>query len=124
MKIIVAAIRHAHALSRRQVQALFLALPPAFAEGIDEFLLSNFERGAEPFEYSEPLRRAEFYMPVVDKTPETTEQALRAFLIGIARLQAGSTFWRPLDPSEWRQYDEFLREWLPVCRSALGVAVV
>ena len=123
VKIIVAAIRHAHALSRRQVETLFNALPSPFAASIDEFVLSNFERGAEPFEYIERWRRVEFYMPVVDKTPETTERALREFVLGIARMQAASTFWRPLDRSERRDYDEFIAEWLPVCRAALAAMV-
>jgi hypothetical protein len=124
MKIIVAATRHAHALSRRQVEALFEALPPEFDRAIDEFVLSNVKRGAEPFEYIASTRRVEFYMPVVEKTPETIERALREFVLGVARMQAGSTFWRPLDRSERRDYDEFLEQWLPVCRAALGQQVV
>ena len=120
MKIVVAATRHAHALSRRQVEKLFAALPPEFSGAIDEFVLSNFERGAEPFEYVASTRRVEFYMPVVEKTPETTERAVREFVLGLARLQAGSTFWRPLDRSERRDYDAFLERWLPVCRAALN----
>lgn len=119
MKIVVAATRHAHALSRRQVEKLFEVLPEEFSRSIDEFLLSNFERGAEPFEYVASARRVEFYMPVVDKTAETTELALREFVLGLARLQAGSTFWRPLDRSERREYEDFLERWLPVCRAAL-----
>jgi hypothetical protein len=124
MKIVVAATRHAHALSRRQVEKLFAVLPPEFGSGIDEFLLSNFERGAEPFEYIASARRVEFYMPVVDKTPETTERALHEFVLGLSRLQAGSTFWRPLDRSERRDHDGFLKRWLPVCRGALSEGVV
>jgi hypothetical protein len=120
MKIIVAATRHAHALSRRQVEALFAALPTEFGRDIDEFLLSNFERGAEPFEYVSSARRVEFYMPVVEKTPETTERALQEFVLGLARVQAGSTFWRPLSRAERGDYNEFLDQWLPVCRAALG----
>jgi hypothetical protein len=124
MKIIVAATRHAHALSRRQVEALFAALPPEFGRAIDEFVLSNFERGAEPFEYIASKRRVEFYMPVVEKTAETTERALREFLLGVARMQAGSTFWRPLDRSERRDYEGFLDQWLPVCMAALSQGAV
>ncbi len=123
MRIVVAATRHAHALSRRQVEKLFAALPPEFGSAIDEFVLSNFERGAEPFEYVASTRRVEFYMPVAEKTPETTERALREFVLGVARMQAGSAFWRPLDRSERRDYDEFLDQWLPVCRAALGQQV-
>lgn len=119
MKIVVAATRHVHALSRRQVERLFAALPPDFAGGIDEFVLSNFERGAEPFEYIPSARRVEFYMPVVEKTSETTERALGEFVLGLARLRAGSTFWRPLDRSERRDYESFIEQWLPICRAAL-----
>ncbi len=124
MKIVVAATRHAHALSRRQVEKLFAALPPDFSGAIDEFVLSNFARGAEPFEYIASTRRGEFYTPVVEKTPDTTERALQEFVLGVARMQAGSTFWRPLDRSERRDYDEFLDQWLPACRAALGQQVV
>ncbi|MEO6210154.1 MAG: hypothetical protein ABIQ10_08535 [Gemmatimonadaceae bacterium] len=60
-------------------------------------------------------------MPVRDKTTETTEQALHQFLLGVARMQAGSKFWRPLDRSERRDYDAFIEEWLPACRRALGI---
>lgn len=58
-------------------------------------------------------------MPVVDRTPETTERALREFVLGLARMQAGSTFWRPLDRSERRECESLLEQWLPVCRGAL-----
>jgi hypothetical protein len=36
-------------------------------------------------------------------------------------MQAGSTFWRPLDR---RDYGEFIEQWLPVCRTALGHKLV
>jgi len=124
MKIIVAATRHAHALSRRQIEALFAALPPECGAAIEEFVLSNFKRGTEPFEYIEDQRRAEFYMPVIDKTAETTEQALQEFLLGLARIEGGSTFWRPLDRSERGDYDQFIARWLPVCRAAVGLQAV
>ena len=125
MRIIVASTRHQHALSRREVERLFAALPPSFSAPIEEFVLSTFERGAEVFEYITVVgrRRVEFCMQVKDKTPETTERALQEFVLGLARMQAGSKFWRPLDRSERREYDSFIAEWLPVCRRALGAKV-
>jgi hypothetical protein len=121
MKIVVAATQHAHALSRRQVEALFAALPTAFADDVETFVLANWLRGSEPFEFITSHYRIEFCMPVVDKTPATTEAALREFLLGLARMQAGSTFWKPLDRSERRGYDEFIDTHLPACRAALGL---
>jgi hypothetical protein len=122
MKIVVAATRHAHALSRRQVEALFAALPSGLADGVDTFLLASWLRGSEPFEYIASQRRIESAMPVVDKTPATTEAAVREFLLGLARMHGGSTFWKPLNRSERCGYDEFVATHLPRCRVAVGLS--
>jgi hypothetical protein len=106
------------------VENLFAALPPAFAADIDEFVLSNFDRWPEPLTYL-PIagrRRVEFFMTVRDKTPATTDRALREFLRGIARMQADSKLDRPLDRSERREYEEFIATWLPAGQAALGMA--
>ena len=126
MKIVVAATRHPHALSRGQVERLFAALPTEFAESIDEFILATFDRWPEPFTWLATQRqnRVEFCMIVKDKTPETTDRALLEFLIGLARIQAGSKFDRPLSKGERAQYTDVVAQWLPVARAAIGAQVV
>jgi hypothetical protein len=125
MNIVVAATRHPHALSRRQVESLVAAMPPEFAAAIDEFVLATFDRWSAVFTFLDLAgkRRVEFSMVVKDKTPETTELALREFLLGLSRMQAGSKFDRPLSDIERREHSEFIEFWLPTARAAITVEV-
>ena len=59
-------------------------------------------RGAEPFEYIADERRVELNYVVSEKTPEAVQGALAELLLGLARVQAASVFWRPLGKSERR----------------------
>jgi hypothetical protein len=123
MKIIVAATRHFHALSRRQVERLFEALPPKYGAQIDEFVLSTFDRWPSPFTYL-PLtgnRRVEFCMVVDEKTSATTERAVREMLLGLARIESGSKFDRPLSDQERQEQTPFITKWLPAARAAVGL---
>lgn len=119
MKILVYPTEQPHALSRRQVEAIFAALPVEFSASIQDFFLITRLRGSEQFEWMSSERRVEFHYVVPEKTAATTEAALVELLVGLGRMQAGSTFWRPLDRSERRDYDSFVARWLPVCRAAV-----
>lgn len=126
MKIIVAATRHPHALSRREVERVFAALPAEFAHAIDEFVLATFDRWPTAFAYLQlsGKRRVEFSMVVKDKTPATTEVAVRELLLGLSRMQAGSKFDRPVSDQERREHAPFVEQWLPVARAAVADHVV
>lgn len=126
MKIVVAATRHPHALSRREVERLLAALQSGFAAAMDEFVLSTFDRWPAAFTDLQLAgkRRVEFCMVVKDKTSETTEVALREFLLGLSRMEAGSKFDRPVSDQERREHACFIERWLPVARAAIAAQVV
>jgi len=126
MKIVVAATRHPHALSRREVERVFAALPSEFARAIDEFVLATFDRWPTAFAYVQLAgkRRVEFSMVVKDKTAETTEIAVRELLLGLSRMQGGSKFDRPMSEQERREHAPFVEQWLPVARAAVAAQVV
>ena len=111
MKIVVAPPRRFHALSRKQVEAIFAILPKEFSVPIREFIIQEGYRCHEPLEYYRPAKRVTFAMPVDEKTDLTTREAVIALLIGIARIRAKSKFAQPLSRLERESYSEFVKEW-------------
>ena len=100
-------------LSRRQIEIIFDVLPDQFAARIQEIHVSinQDSRNIEPFEYSQQNGTVLFAFPVSEKSPESTRAALEAFLIGLARIEAGSRFFAKLRDLERQEYSAFVEAW-------------
>ena len=92
------------ALSRKQLETIMDVLPNRYFKPIEEILLCSSMRNEEPFEYSIETKTVYFSCPVKQKTREDVEQAVEAMLVGLARIEAGSTFFRPLRQRERQDY--------------------
>ena len=112
-KIVVYNSRMQSGLSRRQIEIIFDVLPDQYAARIQEIHLSidRDSRNIEPFEYSQQNGTVLFAFPVIEKSPESTRAALEAFLVGLARIQAGSRFFAKLRDLERQAYSAFVEAW-------------
>ena len=121
MKIVVSASPQPHALSRREIEAIFAALPSDLTADIAEFDLETGPWHEYRFEYVESQRRARFAFVVPEKTPATTTAALRVLLDGLARLKAGDRFFERIRRDRLENED-FIAQWLPSCLHAVEQA--
>ncbi len=117
MKIVVGATRQPHALSRRQIEAIFSALPPEVTGGIREVWLETGPWYAGRFEYDAQNARVRLALVVPEKTPETAREAIRILLEGLARLRAGEPFFERVRRGQ-KDHEGFVNEWLPTCLHA------
>ena len=120
MKIVVYNSYGQYALSRAELEAVLESLPRLAWACIQEFHLAHSHpRYCEAFEYDAASRIAYLIFPVAQKTEANRADALAALLVGIARIQAGSRFFRPLKPKELAEYGAFVSTWLPHCKAAI-----
>ncbi len=110
-KIIVQNFADQFALSRKQIEPIINILPDPCFQSINEILLCFDERNKEPFEYSAEKRAVYFSYPVKQKTREDVEKAVEAFLVGLARINADSTFYRPIRQPERREFGNLISPW-------------
>jgi hypothetical protein len=106
-------------LSRKQLETIMDVLPNRYFKPIEEILLCSSMRNEEPFEYVIETKTVYFSYPVKRKTREDVEHAVEALLVGLARIQAGDTFIRPLRKQERQEYDEFVALWKAPVMDAL-----
>jgi hypothetical protein len=117
VNIVVAATRQPHALSRKQVEAVFRALPDDLTVGIQEVWLETGGWYPERCEYDATNHRLRLNLVVPEKTAATTEKAVRLLLEGLVRRKAGGPFYervrRPVPDN-----DALVNKWLPLCLQA------
>jgi hypothetical protein len=121
VKIVVSASPQPHALSRREIEAIFATLPSDLTADIAEFDLETGPWHDNRFEYVASQRRARFAFVVPEKTAATTTAALRVLLDGLARLKTGERFFERVRRDRVEN-EEFIAEWLPTCLRAVEAA--
>ena len=117
MKIVVAATGHPHALSRHQLEAVFTVLPQELKEGINEVSLETGPWHEGRCEFDAENQRLRLALVVPEKTPETTEKALRILLDGLARRLEGGRFFERARRADG-SHDAIVERWLPLCLQA------
>lgn len=118
MKIVVYNSHGQYALSRAEVERLHSVLPKHLWHPVKEFHITHSHpRQAEPFEFDAQQGIAYLICPVGQKTAALRSQALASLLVGLARVQAKSTFFVPLKDREAMAYRDLLDEWLPKCEA-------
>jgi hypothetical protein len=118
VKIVVAATRHPHALSRREVDTLLAVLPPEYTAPIREVELHSSPIHAGRFEWARETGRAVFGMVVPEKSEATTTEALELFLEGVFRIQQGAPFSERVRRAV-PEAREFVQHWVPIALSAI-----
>jgi hypothetical protein len=117
MKIIVAATKKFHALSRKQLEALIQTLPSEYFKDIQQVSLEIHPKYQGRCEYDSINKRLRLFIVVDEKTIATTENAIKIFLGGIARMQSGATFFERVRQND-SEFDDFVNKWLPLCLNA------
>ena len=117
MKVVVAATRQPHALSRQQVEAVFTILPTDLKAGITEVWLETSPWLHGRCEFDEAGGRVRICLVVPEKTPATTEKALRLLLECLARRADLAPFFERR-PRPSPSAEEVIRTWLPECIAA------
>lgn len=120
MKIVVYNSHRQYALSRAEAEAIWQVLPEEYTTQVRELHLAHSHpRQKQQFEFDERQGIAYLIVPVEQKSPEQTTQAIAELLVGLARINAKSHFFLPLKPKERAMYQEFLQKWLPLCEKAV-----
>ena len=117
MKIIVAATKKFHALSRKQLEALVQTLPPEYFKDIQEVFLEIHPKYQGRCEYDSINKRLRLFIIVDEKTLATTENAIKIFLGGIARMQSSAPFFERVRQND-SEFEEFVNKWLSKCLKA------
>ncbi len=110
-RIVVQNFTDQFALSRNEIETIMDVLPTRYFEPIEKILLCSSSTGEEPFEYAIETKTVYFACPVKQKTREDVERAVEAMLVGLARIESGSSFFRPLRRRERQDYNEFVSLW-------------
>ena len=99
------------ALSRSQIETIMELLPKNVSKPIAEIRLCSNSKGDEPFEYDVDAKTVYFSCPATGKSRQDLAEVVEALLVGLARIRAGDTFFRPFGQDERRNYDAFVALW-------------
>jgi hypothetical protein len=120
VKIVVYNSYGQYALSRAEIEAIRKIVPSECWSGIEELdIAHSHQRQCEPFEFDSKRKTAYLIIPALVKTAATRTEAIRALLVGLARVRAGSRFFLPLKARELLEYQDFVSQWAPKCEAAL-----
>ena len=119
MKILVYNTSNQYALSRKQIEIIKDILPKEYFLPIREFHLTYSSPGQERFEFDYKTKIAYFEYEINQKTTETTEDAVKALLIGLCRIKAKVKFGYLMKENEIVDYISFIKKWAPICLTGI-----
>jgi hypothetical protein len=115
MKIVIQSNCGPYGLTRRALEAVSAVLPARIVERIDQLVVVKERWGPEPFEYDRKRRVVYFAYPGDSNRKEVREGALREFLFGCARLEAGGRFQVAMTDRQRKAFSEPVDRWYPAC---------
>ena len=120
MKIIVYNSKDQYALSRKEITEISGIVPKSYFAPIREFHLTHTLRGSERFEYFSDKKRAFFFFPVKNKSPETMKEAVSELLVGLSRIKSDTRWWHPISELERNNHLDFVTKWHSKCILAIS----